>query len=174
MGNGCRDLENLLTETRNRYEAVNKQIAQCPEGQLMQTFRDRKEVFFQVIGHGAARKRISINRRREIINGLARKKYLETERELLQDNINTLQETVNHYADVTADCVLQKLPQRYKLLPEPRYFEAVRDLVHPQEKYRRWMEQPYEQSTYRPSEKTHTTSSSMHSALISRFLQGRA
>lgn len=151
------DLEQLLTDLEKQCQLVNNQLARCPEGTLQHTYRDRKQVFFQAINESGRRKRVSISRRHDLIDSLARKKYLETESSFLLSNMNALETMLAHYVDITPDIILQSLPQRYRDLPEDRFFAAYHDPVEMEKKFREWAEEPFEQSTYRPWEKTHTT-----------------
>ncbi len=151
------NLEQLLSDLQIRQQLVNKHLMQSPVGYLMQTHRNQKQVYFQVINEGAGRKRISINKRPELVDALARKKYLEIELGILNANIKELNTLLENYVDITPNEVLDRLPKRYQNLPEDHFLGAYDDPTGMKQEFKDWANQPYEQSTYRVWEKTHTT-----------------
>lgn len=150
------DLEILLAELEERYKKANIELAACPPGRLIQGIRDGKRVYFQAVPADTGRdKRIAINKRPDIIKKLARKKYLETEIEILAKDISAINLSINKYIDPTADNVLSRLPDRYKKLPEKYFFSNE---VAWAEDVQKWLAEPFEQSTYELHLKNKTTS----------------
>lgn len=154
------DMEILLAEFEKRLEKANNEINECPQGSLVQVKRDGKMTYFQVIKQEGRAKRIAINKRQDIIQELARKKYLETEIKILQHDIHAIDKFLQGYQDISADNILARLPDRYRQLPEEYFFR--RDKEHfSSEEIRQWAEAPFEQSTYMPWLKDKTTASGL-------------
>lgn len=164
------DLEVLLAELEERYKKANMEFAACPDGRLVQGTRDGKKVYFQVVPADMGRdSRIAINKRPDIVKKLARKKYLETEIEVLAKDISAINLSISRYIDPTADNVLSRLPDRYKRLPEKYFFSNELSASSSERFYEEserawaeyvqtWMEEPFEQSTYELHLKNKTTS----------------
>lgn len=168
------DFEVLLSELRNKLESANMELSSTPEGKLSIIKRDGKMTYFQVIPQKEANqtdsgvsnrrrdKRISINKRQDIIRGLARKTYLETEIKILEYDIKLIEELMNVYIDNLPDDILDRIPDKYKNLPEKYFFNGSKNPYDQSanmmtEQMRKWVEEPFEQSTYKPELKDKTT-----------------
>jgi len=164
----------LLAELKSRLETANVELNNTPAGKLSQVKRNGKMTYFQVVPlitegrigekriNGRREKRISINKRPDIIRGLARKAYLETEIEILKHDIELIEKVANMYIDNFADDILTKMPERIKQLPETYFFKPSRNLYDKTtsmlaEQMKKWAEEPFEQSTYKPELKDKTT-----------------
>ena len=173
MGNK-REFELLLAELKAGVEIANKQLMDLPEGKLSQVKRDGKTTYFQVIPQKAGcqiadgrkksnrDKRVSINKRQDIIEGLARKAYLEVEIEILDHDIKFMENLTDMYIDTHADDILNRLPDKLKQLPEKYFFYGSQNPYEQSsnlmvERMRKWAEEPFEQSTYKPELKDKTT-----------------
>ena len=169
-----RDFEILLAELKGKLENANIELNDVPAGRLSQVNRDGKVTYFQVVPHNeidqtdsggrnkCRAKRISINKRQDIIRGLARKAYLETEIGILEHDIKLLEEFTNTYIEYLPDDILEKLPEKLKQLPEKYFFNGTKDLQGLStnvmtDRMRKWAEEPFEQSTYKPELKDKTT-----------------
>lgn len=86
----------------------------------------------------------------ELIQQLARKKYLQQALFMLEQNIPALEGLVKIHRVPTADNILKNLPQAYRELP-------ARSFLPEQRRKDAWAEEPYDQSTYKPEERIHTT-----------------
>ena len=99
----------LLAELKERLENANIEHDNAPEGKLSQVKREGKMTYFHVAPliaenqtdegkiNRRREKRISINKRPDIIKGLARKVYLETEIEILKHDIKLLEKLMDKY-----------------------------------------------------------------------------
>lgn len=146
-------MESLLLELNDRYKRVNHELSECPEGSLVQTIRGGNTNYFQITGSGSMRKRHGITGKPELVKDLARKKYLETEMKVLDQDINALQRLLARYYDPSAEYILSQLPERYRKLPENLFFPSTDT-----EAMDGWASEPYEQNTRNLHEKIHITS----------------
>lgn len=157
------DMELLLAKLKERHEKANNEHNKCPEGRLVQVKREGKLTYFQVLSCDNRDKRISINKRPEIIKGLARKKYIETELNILDRDMRLLKKLIKGYLDVSADNILDNLPARFKKLPEEYFFTGqanctgIFDQNTITEEMRQWAAAPFVQSNYKPWLKDKTT-----------------
>lgn len=174
MAGNKSNFEQLLAELKKRLEFANMELESTPQGKLGQIKRDGKMTYFQVIPLNIDSrtkeertkrrdKRVAINKRPEIIKGLARKAFLEKEIEILEHDITLIEELINTYIDDTTDQILNSLPEKLKMLPEKYFFNnditnrIVTGQMLPND-MKWWAEKPFEQSTYEPGLKGKTTS----------------
>ena len=148
------DLEKMLTELIKNQKTVNMELAQCPLGTLMRTKRYDQISYFHVTTEKGHRIRKSINRCPEVIEALARKKYLETELKILETNIQAISRALSVCCDNTAENIIRNLPAGYLSLPEEYFFNRTSTGFEKNS----WMYEPYLQSDYMPEKKLHRTS----------------
>lgn len=143
----------MLTEIEKTIKTVNIELEGCPSGSLMITKRDQKSIPYLVKREDGKRKRRSLYRNSELVRNLARKKYLEIQLELLTENSTALQKTLRECHNVDPACVLEKLPESLKGLPEDYFFNSPEDTD--------W-ETNYKQSDYRSQDRKKITSRGLH------------
>ncbi len=150
------EIEDLLYDFRKRLEIVDKEIGECPEGHLIQSSRNGRPDFIQITETDSGRHRSAINKKPEIIQGLARKRYLQEEAVMIKNNICEVEKFLKKYKDITPESIIAKLPVKLQQLPETYFFAGSGKL--PDNSVKEWMGEEYVQSDFRPWEKTHTTS----------------
>lgn len=148
------DLEKMLTEIEKKQKSVNMQLNKCPAGHLMQTKRGEQTAYMQIMKQNDKRIRRAITRQPEIVEGLARKKYLETELLVLEENRLVIQKALARVSDITAGAILSGLPKSYAKIPQDYFFSDPVSCDFADQ----WMQEPYKQSDYKPERKTHLTS----------------
>jgi hypothetical protein len=135
----------MLAEFEEMMMRANNEISQLPSGSLSVVMRGEKKTFFQVEKIQGKRVRKSINRNADKIHELARKRYLETKIEMLNKNMGAMKLFCREYEEVSFENILQKIPKSI-------HKECI---SKPKDD---WSAQPYQQSTYLPEKKIHTTS----------------
>ncbi len=146
------NLEDILTKLEQNRKIVNMELAACPPGQLMQTTYGNVQQYFHVYECNSKRVRRSIRRNPGIIAALARKKYLETQLQMIENDIAVIQKALRQFTAITADYILQNLPRSYRKLPQDLFFQGAEDPLSS------WGQEPYKQSSYMPERKIHLTS----------------
>lgn len=164
----------LLENLRERAKKSKLELASLPEGTLQIENRKGKPFYIQAtrtieaidiegmsdIGQNEQKavlqkqtriinKRRAINRHLEIVRGLVRKAYLERELAVLEKNVMALETMTKVFCEVAPDDILEQMPARFKKFPREYFF--------PQPEADDWAGQPYEQSSYMPERKIHTT-----------------
>ncbi len=152
------ELERILTKLQKEEVFVNREIKQCPDGKLMQSRSGETTVYFQVMMEDGKRVRRSITRKPGMIQGLARKKYLEIQQERIQQNILTIQKALTAYADMSTDTILQQAMDAYNGLPAECFLTSAAEDGYATMPMKKWADMPYEQSAYMPERKIHMTS----------------
>ena len=153
-------MEQMLTETCQRIESVNKELISKPEGRLLISTRKGRYDFIHVMSNNSVRQRRGINRKQLLVKELCRKRYLEEEAAMLEENRRAIEAFLESYTDLEHKKIIEKMPERFRRMPEEYYFHnrMNRDWT---EKARKWLETPFEQSTYKPEEKDQTTASGL-------------
>lgn len=146
----------LLDGLEKRRQKANEEYAKCPPGALVREIRGGKTILFDLVKENGTRKRRVITDDSEAINALARKKYLETELDVLNKDIAALNKLISEYTDTSVDTIIEKLPERYKELPRESFFRS-NDMTSSSNRHH-WASQPYQQSTFEPEEKIQMTS----------------
>ena len=141
------ELEVLLTKMKKEYDSVNDQILRLPRGRLMICKRGGGTEYFQEYYDKGRRVRVGISKKREVIYGLARKKYLEIKRDYLRQDISLLEGLLTNFIEPDHESIWKVLPARLKELPGRFYTEEST-----------WAKQSYRQSDFTPEHRTHITS----------------
>ena len=97
-------------------------LSHCPPGQLMLTRRGGQLSYVQVIKGEDGRIRHSINRKQSIVAGLARKKYLQEELQIIEKDVQAIKTALSFFCDASAENILRRMPQKYRELPQEYFF----------------------------------------------------
>ena len=150
-------LEDFLTNLEKYLQSVNREISRAPAGRLTWARSKGKVVFFQETFENGARKRKSLNKSPDVLRALARKEFLQIEREAVLANIAALEKIKKQYQQLAPEIVIKQIREPYRLLPEEYFLEPL-----PAEEERgladAWANAPFEQSGYMPEKKRHITS----------------
>ena len=138
----CRfDFTEMIESTKQRLDECERELQECPDGYLTGFRSDdnngekRYRHCFKV-GDRESSNSIAIND--DLLFKLARKKYLQNEKRILENNIAILNRAVKNYVDPTPENVRQTLRQVYAGLPEKYYLPPFsRESLD-------WMLEPYE------------------------------
>lgn len=137
----------LLADLKKRFDNANVEYKKCPRGHIGQENRNGKQKLFHVYEENGKRKRVVVNDESQLPAQLTRKRYLEEEMEVLDKDIVALERFITTYIEPIPEKIIERLPEKYKTMPEDYFF------------YRqRWATEPYEQSAYKPEEKVQVTS----------------
>ena len=167
--------DHLLEDLRERVKKSKLELIALPEGSLQIENRKGKPFYFQAIrtiekmdvecaecaGQNEQEdvlqkqtriinKRHAINKQPEIVRGLVRRTYLERELAVLEKNVKALETMTKAFCEIAPDDILKQMPERFKKFPREYFF--------PQPEESDWASQPYEQSSYMPERRIHTTS----------------
>ncbi len=137
-------LQKMLAGLENRLQKANQELGKLPRGRLTREKRGNSFIFFHVMNENNKRVRKAITKDLKRIQALARKAFLQKETALLQSNIHQIKKTLAAYRPMSFDDVITTLPQ---------YIAE-----YAAEKPSAWSDEPYNQSTYMPERKVHTTS----------------
>lgn len=146
-------LEEILTEIEKRQDFVSKELKTCPPGALLRIKEQDRIVYYHDVWIDGKRRRTSLNKHPEMLALLARKKYLEIESVILENNMNILRKIMTGFCDITPEQIWKQLPEKYKDLPKSIFFQDMEARTA-----ECWQNQPYEQSDYLPDRKVHLTS----------------
>lgn len=146
-------LEEILTEIQKKQDSVSKELRTCPPGTLLQVKERGRTVYYHNVWIDGKRQRFSLNKHPEMVALLARKKYLEMEAKILENNLSALRKAIDGFSDTTPEHILKQLPKKYKELPNSLFFQTTE-----QTEAERWQNELYEQSDYMPEKKIHLTS----------------
>ncbi len=141
-----------LNEMLIAHEALlrerKEELLRLPEGKLcMRPGRKNGQVYYYRTLDG---KRKSLTDDMEMARLLARKRFIGASLPEIEKNINGLKHLLRSYADVSEQSIISTLPLEYAWLMDDT--EAAWN-----ERKRRWMAEPFDQSTYKTWEKEHVT-----------------
>ena len=160
-------LEKLLTELLETRENYSNELSALPPGSLLYQRNHGSDQFLYAKRSRGKRQRSGITNDREMQAKLARKAFLEKTIQALDHNIACLQAARDGWQDCDPQKIISTLGRPYQQLPGEYFFEwgqLTIDLHLDEEakarvaRHRDWGERPFNQSTYRPEEKTQTTS----------------
>lgn len=123
-----------------------------PPGQLSIRAANGKVNYMQLLPAEPGSKRIrrGITKNPQLVQELARKKYLQKSLELLQKNIPALEKLVAvHKAPTTAN-IIELMPKFYKELQTELFLPELRNTEG-------WASEEFEQSAYKPEARTQIT-----------------
>ena len=176
-------LEKKLDELENLLSVAKREMEMCPQGTLHKEKRGDRFLYLQCQyeNENGRRRRRSIGKDRRLIERLARKMYLEKEIEILRNDIDTVKEMLsafeNGYTELTAENVINRLPERYRDLQRTLIFGGVPGMQGVpsisdapsawyngvnESRYGRgtleWANAAYEKSSYKSENRVHRTS----------------
>lgn len=160
-------LKKILTELLETRKNYSKELSALPPGALLYQKNHGSDQFLYSTGSGGRRQRRGITNNRQMLAKLARKAFLRETLRILDHNIACLQAAQDGWQDYDPQKVIGILQGPYQRLPEEYFFDRNQltiDLHLDEEararaaRHRDWGERPFTQSTYKPEEKTHTTS----------------
>lgn len=144
----------LLNQYRNLQKQQLKELKSLPPGQLTMRRSGGKNCYVQQFPADAHGKRLrrGITKDKEIIQALARKKYLQKSLRLLEFNIPALEKLVAVHKAPIPQNIIEMLSglQTQMQLSEEIFLPEVR-------RQHQWAEADFEQSTYNQEEKKHIT-----------------
>ena len=150
-------LEEILAILKENEKIANAEIEKYPEGKLTSEKRKQGTLIFCATKKADGRKqRKCINKDTQMIHDLARREFLEKELDILKTNIVLVEGLLDEYRDTSTETILSFLPQRVKWLPTKFFLSEQENEA--MEKFRLWLEEPYEQSSYKAEYKRHITS----------------
>lgn len=152
--NDKRYLNDLLAKNRLMLDKYEKELSRMPEGSLgmREKCSKGKETLYC---HYIDGKRKGISKNDELVYKLARKMFLEKSIKTINTNVRNLQRLSNKYENPDAANIISMFPYHYAVLMDRK--EAGWN-----EEKRIWLSEEYKQSTYKPDEKSHTTSKGLH------------
>lgn len=140
------ELEDLLTKMKKRSDFVNKQISAMREGRLLITRRGNGTEYFQEQYIKGKRIRRSIGKDRRLVAELACKQYMIVQLDLLDENILLVESILSKFVEPSHENIRARLTGRLAELPDSMFAEKTP-----------WRNS-YNQSSYMPEARIHTTS----------------
>ncbi|MDO4746277.1 MAG: hypothetical protein Q4B18_06955 [Bacillota bacterium] len=150
--NYLEDFMYIHSDMKSRYI---KELKSLPKGKLIGYITNGNQQYYrsQVTNDGTYMRR-GIGKDDHMKAQLARREYLQRVIPMLNHNIKILEHAYTHYQTITPDNVISNMSTVYRSLPK-QYFTDKSILP---ERLQQWMDEPFDQSTYKPEEKIHKTS----------------
>lgn len=145
-------LHDLLTNLEKELQSVNRQLEEAPAGRLAISRTAKRTNYYHEFQAGGKRKRLTVTSDEWSLHNLARKEYLLTEEKVLQKDIKLIRRIIDRYEEPDAANILGKLSPKLSELPEKLFFRGNGTELQD------WVNEPYNQSDYRPEKKIHITS----------------
>lgn len=150
--------EKTLTEILKNQESVKESLARCPRGSLNRIReRNNTDRYVQACHENGKRRRQTIEKDQATFALLAHKEFLQEKLRILEKNEKGLKQLLSSYETCTPDHILEGLPPHIATMPISEY-TFLTGKLRPDTDVVPWSESPYEQSTYLPQHKVHTTS----------------
>ena len=141
--------EEMLANLEEMLQKANKELRESPEGRLVQVTRDGKATFFQVYEIDGHRQRKSINNNIHMVRILIKKRYIQEEIKILEQDIQAVKCFLYKYIEPFFDNIAKRMPQRFITLNS--HFKSEGE-------GKDWDTKPYQQSEYKQEKRIHTTS----------------
>lgn len=140
------DIIQTIKQIRELLQKAKKEYRSLPEGSLnIRTERGHINYCHSIDGV-----RRGITKNEPLVHQLARKKYLETYINTLEENLAALNKLIKSYHDIDPIMIVDKLKKPLQDLPIEIYVPYIR-------KKHKWMNESFEQSTLLPEEKDQVT-----------------
>ena len=150
-------LNKILSDLKKSLEKNNESLSALPPGSLTaERWSYNGEIrirYFHTVNTKNGRQRKVITNEPSIIKKLARKKYLETENRILQQNIKHIEKILFHYVSQDPEQILSCLPHPYQALDPSFFFDANSTDTA----FSEWENGEYPKNTLFPEEKRHRT-----------------
>lgn len=146
-------LSDLLNEYKKMEMNQKNEFRRLPPGQLIVRQTNGKRNFVQLLSAkeaGGKPARRGITKNRELVQDLARKKYLRCALPLLEKNIAALEELLILRQALTLEHIQSRLPAWFRELPPETFLPELRERSQ-------WEHEEFEQDTSRPEGKMHVT-----------------
>ena len=145
-----RDLEAGLVQLLNHHEKMLKlrerELEKMPAGSLTVRRDEGRTSYCQSIDG----KKRGITTNKELVYALARKKYLLNLIGRLENNVKLLKKVEKNYRTIELSAIIGDMPEYFRNMPIDIYDQHIR-------RKNKWMDEPFNQSDYKPEEKIHST-----------------
>ncbi len=175
--NGLEPINYILTNLKNEYRFVCKELSRSPGGELKIVSEHGYTRYIQVTREGNLRNRKGISRDTKLIGKLAHKCFLEEKKARLAENIKLIESIAGQSLSINASDILSAMPARFDTIDKeiilsgrrskykwpipsrdsnvfPRPAALTTGGLSPEE----WAAMPYCENTSFPEFKTHLTS----------------
>ena len=174
------DFKKLLMDSEREIQRMPSGNLRCYRHQGRLVFRHAERLDGITALHG-------INRNPELIAQLARKEYLQKLHDAAEWDAGLLSQLTDRYKSLDPKDIFESMSRAARKVPDHSFLAAGKVLPDDffeekraarMEEHRKWAMEKYEQSTYKPEEKIHLTSSGVYvrsksEALISEKLFDR-
>lgn len=145
-------LNGILEDYKKRLKEQKQELKRMPEGELICRVQKGRIQYMREVWDRAEKtqNRKGITKNQDMINRLARKKYLEISNRLLTEEIEAIGAFLQSHVEPSASNVLSRMPRAYRELPEKCFFPDRR-------RADAWANAPYEQNPSYPEQKIHKT-----------------
>lgn len=147
-----------LIELMHQYEFLismqKEELEHMPVGDLGVRAGNNKQGYVQY-RHYTGEKIVGITKEPDLIEKLARKKYLRASLKNLENNYKYLKRFLEKYKEVDESQIIAQFPYHYAVWMN-------REDAKWNEKKRKWLAEDYKKSTSYPEEKVHVTAKGLH------------
>lgn len=112
-----RFVEHVKMDHEERLQDIRIQMKSLPPGDLIFARKNQKYYCVQKLND----QRFGITRDQQLVQGLALKRYLQEERDALQDNLKILDKVLKDCQNTSFDDIMQSLPPGFRQLPREYY-----------------------------------------------------
>lgn len=149
------ELREMRTKLEKRRELVRISLAGCPPGYLLKTKSAGRTEFIHIYYENGMRRKKRVKEDSPEAILLVKKKCLETEASILDNNLKLLDSLLKGFIPTGASSIMAGLPEKLR-----EYFNMSADMpaVYSSKEIEQWAKADYEQSDFMPEAKIHTTS----------------
>lgn len=149
------ELREMRTKLEKRRELVRIVLAGCPPGYLLKTKSAGRTEFIHIYYENGVRRKKRVKEESDEAILLIKKKCLETEAGILDNNLKLLETSLKGFIPTGAGSIMAGLPENLR-----EYFSLSTDMpaVYSGKEIEQWATAKYEQSDFMPEAKIHTTS----------------
>ena len=149
------ELREMRTRLEKRRELVRQALMACPQGYLLKTKSAGRIEFIHIYYEGGLRRKKRIKEGSPEAIMLIKKRCLETEKGILDNNINLLEALIDGFIPTGASSIIAGMPENLR-----EYFSmaSYQSAVYRSKELEQWAMAHYEQSNFMPETKIHTTS----------------
>ncbi|MBQ9014956.1 MAG: hypothetical protein IJ109_02450 [Firmicutes bacterium] len=164
-------LERAEYDLKGLLRRSDEELRRMPEGYLGWYHSDGRACYTHITGKGDSRERRGINRDPGRIVQLARQDYVHKLQEAAEWNDQLLHGVMREYRSMDPADLVRNMSAAARSIPVQSVLSAKGSFAWGDEDARRrvrmrqlqeWARQPFEQSTYKPEEKIHLTSSGIY------------
>ena len=149
------ELREMRTKLEKRRELVRIALSGCPPGYLLKTKSAGRTEFIHIYYENGMRRKKRVKEESAEAILLIKKKCLETEAGILDNNLKLLETLLKGFIPTGAGSIMAGLPENLR-----EYFSLSTDMpaVYSDKEIEQWAAAKYEQSDFMPEAKIHTTS----------------